>query len=257
MIRHATLPTTITSRIRYAAARAVTVANQLGQPCLRAHRPIGSTAMVSTRASIDGAMIPAAALMPMPAATTPRVPSSTTIERGSVVVAPPVPVAERIRPRLRCHDVTVAPACLPNGARQVRRRSVTVGQTHRPCAAKGTRRADRRNRRSPVTLWTTDRPLKIHPPPLVRNGSRQSSGVRPSAPVRPRDDDEHPDEDRHHASDSAVVTRDPPLGQDEARHESVGQQHRGDDGHDDGAGGQRCVEEGQDEVVLECASARR
>ena len=62
------------------------VANQLGQPCLRAHRPIGSTAMVSTMASIVGAMIPAAAFMPMPAATTPRMPSSTMIERGIVVV---------------------------------------------------------------------------------------------------------------------------------------------------------------------------
>ena len=85
------MPTTITSRMRYAATRAVSVANAPGQRCLRAHRSIGSTAKVSTMASIVGAMIPAAALMPMPIATTPRMPSSTMIERGNVVGVPPRP----------------------------------------------------------------------------------------------------------------------------------------------------------------------
>ena len=89
LIRHTTVPTTITSRIRYDAARAVSVASQPGHPCSRVHRLIGSTAMVSTRASIVGATIPAAAFVPIPRATTPRMPSSTMTERGIVEAAPP------------------------------------------------------------------------------------------------------------------------------------------------------------------------
>ena len=52
--------------------------------------------MVSTRASIVGATIPAAALMPTPIATTPAIPSRTTIERGNApAVAPPTSSAVR------------------------------------------------------------------------------------------------------------------------------------------------------------------
>ena len=40
--------------------------------------------MVSTSASIEGATMPAAALIPMPMTTTPTPPSSTTTERGRV-----------------------------------------------------------------------------------------------------------------------------------------------------------------------------
>ena len=52
--------------------------------------------MVSTRASTAGATISAAALMPTPIATTPAMPSRTTIERGNVrAVAPPASSAVR------------------------------------------------------------------------------------------------------------------------------------------------------------------
>ena len=85
----------MTNRIRYAATRAASVASQPGQ-WLRAHRPTGRTAIVSTRANTAGATIPADALMPTPIATTPAMPSRTTIERGNVLaVAPPTSWAER------------------------------------------------------------------------------------------------------------------------------------------------------------------
>ena len=84
LIRQMAVPTSSTATMAYEAMSANNVASQLGQPCRRAHPRRGSTAMVSTSASMMGATMPAAALIPMPTTTTPTPPSSTTTERGRV-----------------------------------------------------------------------------------------------------------------------------------------------------------------------------
>ena len=70
------VPISSTSRMAYAVTRANKVPSHPGQRWRRAHASTGSTAIVSTSASIVGATIPAAARMTAaPTATAPMTPS--------------------------------------------------------------------------------------------------------------------------------------------------------------------------------------
>ena len=80
------VPISITSRMAYDATSAVKVPSHPGQPCRRAQAATGSTAIVSTSASIAGATISAAARMPPVRTTTPMTPSITVTIRGTVAV---------------------------------------------------------------------------------------------------------------------------------------------------------------------------
>ena len=82
-------PKTSTSRMAYEDTSAASVASQPGQPCRRAAAPIGSTAIVSTSASIVGATIPAAPYRAIAPSAAPPMLRSTTVDRGSPLRGPP------------------------------------------------------------------------------------------------------------------------------------------------------------------------